>query len=297
MSEKLLKGCGTALATPFLKDAPDYEAYRRLVYRQLEAGVDFLVPLGSTAETPCLLDEERRELLRITRECCPDRPVVAGVGTNSLSATLRNMEWLEPCAPDAWLVVVPYYNKPTQEGLYEYFKAVAGATSRPVVLYNVPGRTGANLLAGTTLRLARIPGIVAVKEASANLGQIQEIIDGAPEGFSVLSGNDDQTWPLMALGADGVVSVASNVAPGPIVALTRAAAEGDMSRAQALHRALTPLFRNCFAESNPIPVKAALSVLGLCSPRMRSPLTEAEPATVDLMRRTLADLFPELSEK
>lgn len=295
MSEKMLTGCGTALATPFLEETPDYEAYRSLVFRQIEAGVDFLVPLGSTAETPCLTDAERRELLRITRACCKDRPVIAGVGTNSLSATLQNMEWLESCAPDGWLVVVPYYNKPTQEGMYAYFKAVAAATSRAIVLYNVPGRTGANLLPRTTLRLAAIPNIVAVKEASGNLAQIQEIIDGAPEGFSVLSGNDDQTWPLMALGADGVVSVASNVAPGPVAALTRAAAAGDMARARELHRILTPLFRHCFVESNPIPVKAALSVLGLCSARMRAPLTEALPATTELMRRTLSDLFPEIS--
>ncbi len=294
MKEKWLKGCGTALATPFLEDAPDYKAYRNLVARQLAAGVDFLVPLGSTAETPCLRDTEKRELLRITRECCPDRPVVAGVGTNSLDATLRNMEWLDPLGPDAWLVVTPYYNKPTQEGMFAYFKAVAAATPRAVVLYNVPGRTGINLLPETVLRLAQIPNIVAVKEASGNIAQIQEIIDGAPEGFSVLSGNDDQTWPLMALGADGVISVASNVAPGPVSELVQAAARGDMSRARALHRALTPLFKACFVESNPIPVKAALSVLGLCAPRMRSPLTAPVPDTVTLMRRTLAALFPDL---
>ena len=294
MKEKWLKGCGTALATPFLEDAPDYEAYRNLVARQLAAGVDFLVPLGSTAETPCLRDTEKRELLRITRECCPDRPVVAGVGTNSLDATLRNMEWLDPLGPDAWLVVTPYYNKPTQEGMFAYFKAVAAATPRAVVLYNVPGRTGINLLPETVLRLAQIPNIVAVKEASGNIAQIQEIIDGAPEGFSVLSGNDDQTWPLMALGADGVISVASNVAPGPVSELVQAAARGDMSRARALHRALTPLFKACFVESNPIPVKAALSVLGLCAPRMRSPLSAPVPDTVALMRRTLAALFPDV---
>ena len=290
MEKKILKGCGTALSTPFKDGKVDYLSYRNLVLRQVAAGIDFLVPLGSTAETPCLSDGEKVELLRLTRETCPDIPIVAGVGTNSLSGTLKNMELLSPEGPDAFLVVVPYYNKPTQEGMYEYFKAVARSTSKNIVLYNVPGRTGSNLKAETTLRLSRIPNIIAVKEASGNLEQIQAIIDAAPEGFSVLSGNDDQTWPLMALGADGVISVASNIAPGMVVDLVRAAAQGRMADARKINRTLTPLFRNCFVESNPIPVKAGLSILGLCSAQMRLPLTEAVPATVEIMRKTIEGL-------
>ncbi|MBR1927687.1 MAG: 4-hydroxy-tetrahydrodipicolinate synthase [Bacteroidales bacterium] len=286
----ILKGCGTALATPFKDGEVDFEAYKRLVSRQVEAGIHFLVPLGSTAETPCLSDDEKVELLRITRELCPDRPVVAGVGTNSPAATIRNIRLLEPYGPDAWLVVVPYYNKPTQQGLYEYFSAIAASTGKPVVAYNVPGRTGTNMTAETTLRIASIPGIVAVKEASGKLDQIGEIVRNRPEGFQVLSGNDDQTFPVMRFGGDGVISVASNVAPRLMVQLTEAAAAGDWAEAEALDARLAPLYDACFVESNPIPAKAALSILGFCEPDMRLPLTAAVPSTFDVMRKVLEDL-------
>ena len=285
-----LKGCGTALVTPFKNGKVDFEAYKRLVTRQVEAGIHFLVPLGSTAETPCLENDEKIELLRITRELCPDRPVVAGVGTNSPAATIRNIRLLEPYGPDAWLVVVPYYNKPTQQGLYEYFKAIAESTDKPIVAYNVPGRTGTNMTAGTTLRIAEIPGIVAVKEASGKLDQIEEIVRNRPEGFSVLSGNDDQTFPIMRFGGDGIISVASNVAPGLMVQLVEAAAAGDWTKAEALDKKLAPLYDACFVESNPIPAKAALNLLGFCEPQMRLPLTTAVPTTFATMRKVLEDL-------
>ena len=285
-----LKGCGTALATPFKNGKVDFEAYKRLVTRQVEAGIHFLVPLGSTAETPCLENDEKIELLRITRELCPDRPVVAGVGTNSPAATIRNIRLLEPYGPDAWLVVVPYYNKPTQQGLYEYFKAIAESTDKPIVAYNVPGRTGTNMTASTTLRIAEIPGIIAVKEASGKLDQIEEIVRNRPEGFSVLSGNDDQTFPIMRFGGDGIISVASNVAPGLMVQLVEAVAAGDWTKAEALDKKLAPLYDACFVESNPIPAKAALNLLGFCEPEMRLPLTTAVPTTFDTMRKVLEDL-------
>lgn len=285
-----LKGCGTALATPFKNGKVDFEAYKRLVTRQVEAGIHFLVPLGSTAETPCLENDEKIELLRITRELCPDRPVVAGVGTNSPAATIRNIRLLEPYGPDAWLVVVPYYNKPTQQGLYEYFKAIAESTDKPIVAYNVPGRTGTNMTASTTLRIAEIPGIVAVKEASGKLDQIEEIVRNRPEGFRVLSGNDDQTFPIMRFGGDGIISVASNVAPGLMVQLVEAAADGDWTKAEVLDKKLAPLYDACFVESNPIPAKAALNLLGFCEPQMRLPLTTAVPTTFATMRKVLEDL-------
>ena len=285
-----LKGCGTALATPFKNGKVDFEAYKRLVTRQVEAGIHFLVPLGSTAETPCLENDEKIEMLRITRELCPDRPVVAGVGTNSPAATIRNIRLLEPYGPDAWLVVVPYYNKPTQQGLYEYFKAIAESTDKPIVAYNVPGRTGTNMTASTTLRIAEIPGIVAVKEASGKLDQIEEIVRNRPEGFSVLSGNDDQTFPIMRFGGDGIISVASNVAPGLMVQLVEAAAAGDWTKAEALDKKLAPLYDACFVESNPIPAKAALNLLGFCEPEMRLPLTTAVAPTFETMRKVLEDL-------
>ena len=285
-----LKGCGTALATPFINGKVDFEAYKRLVTRQVEAGIHFLVPLGSTAETPFLENDEKVELLRITRELCPDRPLVAGVGTNSPAATIRNIRLLESCGPDAWLVVVPYYNKPTQQGLYEYFKTIAEATDKPIVAYNVPGRTGTNMTAETTLRLASIPGIIAVKEASGKLDQIEAVAKGRPDGFKVLSGNDDQTFPIMRFGGDGVISVASNVAPELMVALVEAAAAGDFAKAEEIDKKLAPLYDACFVESNPIPAKAALSIMGFCSAEMRLPLTTAVPSTFDTMRKVLEDL-------
>ena len=182
-----LTGCGTALITPFKNGEVDYEAFAALVDRQVEAGIDFLVPLGTTGETPCLEDEERIKVLQIAKEHSQGRPVVAGGGTNSLQHTIRSMQMLEPYGVDAFLIVVPYYNKPTQEGQYQYFKAVAEATEKPIVLYNVPGRTGVNMTAETCLRLAQIPNIVAIKEASGNREQIEAILAGAPEGFQVLS--------------------------------------------------------------------------------------------------------------
>ena len=285
-----LTGCGTALATPFRNGKVDFEAYRRLVKRQVDAGIHFLVPLGSTAETPCLEDDEKVELLRITRELCPDRPVVAGVGTNSPAATIRNIRLLEGCGPDAWLVVVPYYNKPTQQGIFEYFTAIAASTDKGIVAYNVPGRTGTNMTAETALRVAGIPGVIAVKEASGNLAQIERIVKERPGGFSVLSGNDDQTFPVMEFGGEGVISVVSNVAPGLMVEMVEAAAAGDFGKARELDARLAPLYDACFVESNPIPAKAALSILGYCEPDMRLPLTTAVTSTFDTMRGIIEDL-------
>lgn len=286
----IIRGCGTALVTPFRDGKVDFEAYGKMVRRQVEAGIDFLVPLGSTAETPCLEDDEKVELLRIARELCPDKPVVVGVGTNSPAATVRNIRLLEPLGPDAYLVVVPYYNKPTQEGIYRYFAHVAEATSKGIVAYNVPGRTGTNMKASTTLRVAAIPNVIAVKEASGDLAQVKEVIDGRPEGFSVLSGNDDQTLQIVSDGGDGVISVASNLAPGLMEEFVSAALGGDLAKAAELDRKLMPLYDGCFVESNPIPAKAGLSLLGLCTAEMRLPLTEAVPSTFDAMKRILADL-------
>ena len=284
------KGLATALVTPFVDGEVDWKAFRNLVRRQVEAGVDFLVPLGSTAETPCLTDAEKVKILEIAREESNGLPIVAGAGSNSLTATVRNMRLLDGHGADAYLIVVPFYNKPTQEGLYQYFKAVAEETDRQVILYNVPGRTGTNMKTETTLRLAGIPNITAVKEASGNLAQIIDIKRQAPEGFAVLSGNDDQTLPLMACGADGVISVASNVAPEQMKALTRAVAASDLKEAIRLNNSLMPLYHACFVESNPIPAKAALSLMGLCRDEMRLPLLPATGGT----RTLLADVLRKL---
>lgn len=284
------KGLATALVTPFVDGEVDWKAFRNLVRRQVEAGVDFLVPLGSTAETPCLTDAEKVKILEIAREESNGLPIVAGAGSNSLTATVQNMRLLDGHGADAYLIVVPFYNKPTQEGLYQYFKAVAEETDRQVILYNVPGRTGTNMKTETTLRLAEIPNITAVKEASGDLAQIIDIKRQAPEGFTVLSGNDDQTLPLMACGADGVISVASNVAPKQMKALTRAVAASDLKEAIRLNNSLMPLYHACFVESNPIPAKAALSLMGLCRDEMRLPLLTATGGT----RTLLADVLRKL---
>ena len=284
------RGCGTALITPFRDGAVDYDAFAALVDRQVAGGVDFLLPLGTTGETPCLTDEEKIKVLQVTREHAAGLPVVVGAGTNSLEHTIANIKLLEPYGVDAFLVVVPYYNKPPQEGMYQYYKAVAESTEKPIILYNVPGRTGANMTAETTLRLAQIDNVIAIKEASSNRGQILEIIHGRPEGFLVLSGNDDETFPLMKEGADGIISVASNIAPEPCAKLAHAMMEGKVEKAAMYHEKLMPLFRNCFVESNPIPTKAALAAMGLIANECRLPLVPAQQKTYDLMVETIRQL-------
>lgn len=287
----MFKGCGTALVTPFSGGYVNLDRFASLVDRQVEAGVDFLVPLGTTGETPCLSEEERLQLLVTAKEHSAGRPVMVGVGTNSLDATLRNIRQIENYGADAFLVVVPYYNKPTQQGQYEYFRAIAEASSKSIVIYNVPGRTGVNMTAETCLRLAEeVENIVAVKEASGNYAQISEIIRNRPEGFSVLSGNDNETLSLMATGADGVISVASNLVPAEMTALVRAMQEGRLDEARRLNFRLMPLFKGCFIESNPIPVKAGMASLGLLEDSLRLPLTTASAATRAAMEEILKDL-------
>ena len=258
MSDRKFTGCGTALLTPFKGEEVDYEAFAATVDWQVTTGVDFLVPLGTTGETPTLSDEEKRRVLDVAIRHAAGRPVVAGVGSNSVGATLANMRLLQDA--DAFLVVVPFYNKPPQRGMYAYFKAVAEATPKPVILYNVPGRTGANLEAATALALARdVPNIIGIKEASGKPDQIQALLDGRPEGFRVLSGNDSDTFDMMRQGADGVISVASNVFPSAMVDLVRALQRGDTEDAAKMDAALQPLFKALFVEPNPIPAKAAMA--------------------------------------
>ena len=285
-----LTGCGTALITPFKNGEVDYEAFAASVDRQVAAGIDFLVPLGTTGETPCLDDEERIKVLQVAKEHSQGLPVLVGGGTNSLSHTIKSMQMLEPHGVDAFLIVVPYYNKPTPEGQYQYFKAVAESTEKPIVLYNVPGRTGVNMSAETTLRLAEIPNIVAIKEASGNKGQIEEILRNVPEGFLVLSGNDDDTLWMMERGGAGVISVASNVAPEHMSKFMKAIQGGYREKAYKLNEELTPLFTNCFVESNPIPAKAAMAAMGLIENELRLPLVPCQQTTYDLMVKTIKDL-------
>lgn len=283
------KGCGTALFTPFKNGKVDLDCFGRCVRRQVEGGIDFLIPLGTTGETPTLSDEEKVAVYRCARENAGGLPVVVGVGTNSVAGTVANIRLLHEA--DAFLVVAPYYNKPPQRGMYEYFKAVAGETDKPIILYNVPGRTSSNIEAETTLRLATdVANIVAVKEASGKIPQIEEILKGAPKGFAVLSGNDDDTFELMKKGAAGVVSVASNVAPKMMADFTRALQDGRYEEAAKMNEALSPLFKNLFIEPNPIPGKAAMALLGLMENSLRLPLVSALPETQKIMAQTLKDL-------
>ncbi len=278
--------------TPFRNGAVDTEALIATTERQVLSGIDFLVPLGTTGETPTLSNEEKLLVFHTVKEHAAGRPVVVGVGTNSVHGTLANMELLKDA--DAFLVVVPFYNKPPQRGIYEYFKTLAQATDRPVILYNVPGRTGTNCEAETTLALARdVPNIVAVKEASGKLDQIYKIIEGAPAGFSVLSGNDDETLDVMKKGAHGVVSVASNVAAREMADFVHAAQKGDWKLAGQLNERLRPLFKNLFVEPNPIPGKAAMAQLGLMENSLRLPLVTALESTEALIKETLNQLWGE----
>ncbi len=284
------KGCGTALLTPFKGAEVDYEAFAATVDWQVTAGTDFLVPLGTTGETPTLSESEKLQVLEVALQHAAGKPVVAGVGSNSVDATLANMRLLQDA--DAFLVVVPFYNKPPQRGIYQYFKTIAASTSKPIILYNVPGRTGSNIEADTTLALARdIPNIVGIKEASGRMDQIQAILEGRPEGFSVLSGNDDDTLSLMQKGADGVVSVASNVFPSAMADFVHAAQAGRWEVAAKMEERLKPLFKALFVEPNPIPAKAAMAQLGLMENSLRLPLVSADPATEELIKQTLKDLF------
>ena len=290
MNNNSFIGCGTALITPFRNGEVDYDAFATLVRRQVEGGMDFLVPLGTTGETPCLEDDERIRVLQVAKEHSEGLPVLVGGGTNSFKHTVRSMQMLQPHGVDAFLIVVPYYNKPTQEGMYQYFKAVAESTDKPIVLYNVPGRTGVNMTAETTLRLAELNNVIAVKEASGNRPQIEEILRNAPKDFAVLSGNDDDTIWMMKQGGAGIISVASNVAPVQMAEFIDAMKDGRWAEADELNEKLTPLFKNCFVESNPIPAKAALAAMGLIENELRIPLVPSQQTTFDLMKETVRDL-------
>lgn len=289
---KEIKGCGTALVTPFGKNSEvDYVAFRKLVRRQIAEGIHFLVPLGTTGETPCLEDKEKLQLVEITLEESGGRvPVVVGVGSNNTKHVMHNIHFFSKMGVDAFLVVTPYYNKPTQQGMINHFTTVAGSTDKPIIMYNVPARTAVNMAAETALKLAEVKNIIATKEASSNYAQISEIIRNAPEGFSVFSGNDDETLSLVATGAKGLISVASNIAPKLMSELLNKLMDGEMEEAQALHHKLTPLFKSCFVESNPIPVKAGMFKMGLLENVLRAPLYTSTETTLTTMEITLKEL-------
>lgn len=290
--KKELKGLGTALVTPFKKNLEvDYTAFRKLVKRQINNGVDFLIPLGTTGETPCLEKDEKFQIIEITLEETKEKiPVFVGAGSNNTSHVIETIKEYEKFKLDGYLIVTPYYNKPTQAGLYSHFKVISDNTDRSIILYNVPGRTSINLTADTTLRLAGIKNIIAIKEASGIYAQISQIIRNAPEGFSVISGNDDETLSICATGGKGIISVASNIAPKEISEFVNLLLKDKIDKARVYHHKLTPLFKNCFIESNPIPVKAGMSFLKLIENVLRPPLYMSTKNTYDIMKKTIKEL-------
>lgn len=285
-------GCGTALVTPFAASgAVDEEQVRRLAARQIDGGVNFLVPCGTTGESPTLSGEEQRRVVELVVETAAGRvPVLAGAGGYDTHAVIQLASEMQSAGADGILSVTPYYNKPTAEGLYRHYQEIAENVPLPIVIYNVPGRTGCNIDVDTVQRLAELPNIVGIKEASADMAQMCEICRNVPAGFSVLSGDDLFTVPLISIGGAGVISVASNEVPGEMSRLVSAALDGNFETARQLHSRLLPLMQINFIESNPIPVKAAMAHLGLLDPNYRLPLVAPKPASLERITRVLDDL-------
>jgi 4-hydroxy-tetrahydrodipicolinate synthase len=282
----MFTGCGTALITPFRKDLSlDEDALRRLVRRQIDAGINFLVPCGTTGESPTLTRAEHLRVVEITLEEAKGKaPVVGGAGGYNTSEVIELAKELHRMGADGILSVTPYYNKPTQEGLYQHYKAIASAVPLPIVVYSVQGRTGCNVEPATMKRLAEIENIVAIKEASGNIGQMAQMVHQLPERIHILSGDDVFTIPLIALGGRGVISVVSNQIPTEMAKLAELALAGDFAGARSLQKQWLPLMEVNFVESNPIPVKAAMAMMGLIEPAWRLPMcppSEANRAKIE----------------
>ncbi|MHB1265669.1 MAG: 4-hydroxy-tetrahydrodipicolinate synthase [Gemmatimonadaceae bacterium] len=288
MAQPLI-GCGTALATPFTKDgALDEHALRAFVDWQVEQGIHFLVPCGSTGEAATMTGAEQRRVVEITVEQVAGRvPVMAGAGSNDTRKAIELSTVMQEAGATHLLHTSPMYNKPPQRGIVAHFRAIADSTDLPICIYNVPGRTGSNVEARTTLELAQVPNIVAVKEASGNLAQISDIIRERPEGFSVLSGDDELTLAVMALGGDGIVSVVSNAAPRQMAQLAERCLAGHFETARELHDTLVPLMRAAFIESNPLPIKAAMHMLGKMENQLRLPLVPMDATHGKLVQSAL----------
>jgi len=287
-----LQGCGTALVTPFRQDGSlDETALRNLVAWQIESGIDFLIPCGTTGETPTLSHDEWLQVIDITVEVGAGRvPIIAGATSNSTSdAVGKAKEAAARPGVNGILTASPYYNKPTQEGQYRHFRAIAEAIDKPIILYNVPGRTGSTIEVNTLLRLSEVPNIAGVKDATGNITEMAEVCNALPETFKILSGDDAVTLPLMALGGVGVISVASNEIPREMSDLTRAALNNDWATARAIHRKYLPLMQANFIESNPLPVKAVLAMMGRIEEVYRLPLLPMRRDTRSKLQKIAAE--------
>jgi 4-hydroxy-tetrahydrodipicolinate synthase len=286
----MFSGAFTALVTPFRNGQVDVEALEGMVEFQIQNSIHGLVPCGTTGETPAMSEEEDRLVIGTVVRIANGRvPVIAGTGSNSTNMAIKYTRMAEEVGADGSLQVSPYYNKPTQEGLYRHFAAVAESTDLPIILYNIPGRTSVTIDAETTARLAEIPNIVGTKEATLSMNMAMDVMSLCGEDFDVLSGDDPVTLPLMSLGGRGVISVASNVAPAAVSDMVNALLEGDWERGRELHYELLPLFRALFVETNPIPVKTAASILGLCSDEMRLPMIPLQGENLDTLRRVMEE--------
>ena len=293
MAQINLKGMGVALITPFKDDESiDFDALSKLIEYQIQNGIDYLVVLGTTAETPTLTEQEKNEVLSFVIERVKERiPIVLGLGGNNTRGIVERLKTESFQGVDAILSVVPYYNKPSQEGIYQHYKAIASATKLPVILYNVPGRTGVNMTAETTLRLAReFDNIVAIKEASGNITQMDDIIKNKPKDFMVISGDDGITFPLITLGAVGVISLTGDAFPGGFSRMVRLALEGDYANALLIHHKFTELFELLFVDGNPAGVKSILSSMGYIRNRLRLPLVPTRITTYEKIRVVLQKL-------
>ncbi len=288
----MFRGCGTALVTPFRRDLSlDEEGLRRLVRRQIEAGIHFLVPCGTTGENPTLSRAEHLRVVEITLDEARGKvPVLAGAGGSDTRAVAALARDLEALGADGLLTATPPYNKPTPEGLVAHYREISAATRLPIMVYNVPGRTGTNVEPSTLARLAAIERVVAVKEASGNISQIASLFTRVPASFAILSGDDAMTLPVVALGGAGIISVVSNVVPGEMARLTALALDGDFAGARLLQRRLQQLMEVAFIESNPGPVKAAMGLLGLLEPVYRLPQVPPRPESLARIEATLAEL-------
>jgi 4-hydroxy-tetrahydrodipicolinate synthase len=285
-------GVGTAVVTPFAKSgALDEAAVRRLGRRQIDAGIHFLCPCGTTGENPTLTDDERRRIVEIlVDEAKGAVPILAGAGGYDTKDVIHLAALMQKAGAAGLLSVTPYYNKPTQEGLYQHYKAIAESTTLPIVVYNVPGRTGVNVEPATLARLAPIPNIVGVKEASGNVTQMCEIVRAVPNDFLVLSGDDALTLPLMAIGGRGIISVASNEIPAEMVQMVEAAERGDFATARQTHQRILPLMLGNFIEANPVPVKAAMAAMGLLEEQYRLPMCSPKPESREKLTKILKEL-------
>jgi 4-hydroxy-tetrahydrodipicolinate synthase len=287
----VFEGIFTALITPFRGGSVDEPALRELVERQVAAGLDGLVPCGSTGESATLSHAEHCRVVELTVEAAKGRvQVIAGTGSNNTQESIELTAHAKRAGADGALLISPYYNKPTQEGLVAHHAEIARQTDFPLLAYNIPGRTASNILPSTIARLAEIEQVVGVKEACGDIVQISEVVAACPPEFSVLSGDDAMTLPLMAVGGRGLIATSANVAPAQMLALVRAAAAGEFSRARKLHYELLPLFDVLFCETNPIPVKTAVAMLGLCGDELRLPLTPLTQANRERLQRVLKEL-------